>query len=84
MTAFQVYHMRREHGEGSSKFGGVDGASVNVWGSMWQRTPWKEEKEEYGGRDSLEKGKYLANFYAAARVNGNYKLYSFFPMLFYK
>ena len=39
MTAFQVYHMRREHGEGSSKFGGVDGASVNVWGSMWQRTP---------------------------------------------
>ena len=44
MTAFQVYHMRREHGDGSSKLGGVEGASVNVWGSM-------------GRRDSLEKGK---------------------------
>ena len=30
MNAFKVYHMCREHGEGSSKFGGVDGASVNV------------------------------------------------------
>ena len=69
MTAFQVYHMRREHGDGSSKFGGVEGASVNVWGSM-------------GRRDSLEKGKYLVNFYAAARLNGNYNLSSFFPMLF--
>ena len=39
MTAFQVYHMCREHGEGPSKLGGVEGASVNVWGSM-----------EYGGR----------------------------------
>ena len=34
MTAFKVYHMCREHGEGSSKIGGVEGASVNVWGSM--------------------------------------------------
>ena len=34
MTAFQVYHMCREHGEGPSKLGGVEGASVNVWGSM--------------------------------------------------
>ena len=30
MNAFKVYHMCREHGEGSSKFGGMDGASVNV------------------------------------------------------
>ena len=65
MAAFKVYHMCREHGEGSSKFGGVDGAFVNVWGSM-------------GGRDCLEKGKYLANSYTAARVNVNYKLFSFF------
>ena len=34
MTAFQVFHMCRDHGEGSSKFGGVEGASVNVWESM--------------------------------------------------
>ena len=68
MTAFQVYHMCREHGEGFSKFGGVEGASVNIWGVC--------------GRDSLEKGKYLANSYTAARVNVNYKLSCFFPMLF--
>ena len=36
----------------------------------------------YGGRDSLEKGKYLANSYTAARVNVYYKLSSFFLMLF--
>ena len=30
MTAFKVYHMCREHGEGSSKIGGVERASVNV------------------------------------------------------
>ena len=65
MTAFKVYHMCREHGEGSSKICGVEGAS------------WK-----HGGRDSLEKGKYLANSYTAARVNVYYKLSSFFPMLF--
>ena len=34
MTAFRVYHMYREHGEASSKIGGVEGASVNAWGSM--------------------------------------------------
>ena len=34
MTAFKVYHMCREHGEGSSKIGGVEGASFNVWESM--------------------------------------------------
>ena len=34
MIAFKVYHMYREHGEGSSKLGGVEGASFNVWGSM--------------------------------------------------
>ena len=39
MTAFKVYHMCREHGEGSSKFGGVDGASVNAWGNMGRGTP---------------------------------------------
>ena len=30
MTAFKVYHMCREHGEGSSKIDGVEGASANV------------------------------------------------------
>ena len=43
MTVFQVYQICREHGEDSSKFGGVKGASVNVSGSM--------------GGDSLENGK---------------------------
>ena len=36
MTAFKVYHMCREHGEGSSKIGGVEGASVR---SMGEETP---------------------------------------------
>ena len=31
--------MYREHGEVSSKIGGVEGASVNVWGSMGGETP---------------------------------------------
>ena len=39
MTAFKVYRMYREHGEGSSKIVGVEGASFNVWGSMGGRTP---------------------------------------------
>ena len=39
MIAFKVYHMCRKHGEGSSKIGGVEGASVNVWGSVGGRTP---------------------------------------------
>ena len=39
MTAFKVYHMCREHGEASSKISGVEGASVNVWGSMGGGTP---------------------------------------------
>ena len=39
MTAFQVYHMCREHEEGSSEFGGMEGASVNVWGSMGGGNP---------------------------------------------
>ena len=60
----------------------MDGPSVNVWGRMGGGTPWKKEKGEYGGRDSLEKEKYLANSYTAARVNVYYKLSSFFPMLF--
>ena len=37
---------------------------------------------KYGGKDSLEKGKYQANSYTAARVNVYYKLSSFFPVLF--
>ena len=37
---------------------------------------------EYGGRDSLEKEKYLANSYNAAKVNVNYKLSSFFKCYF--
>ena len=39
MTTFQVFHMCREHEEGSSRFGGVEGASVNVWESMGGGTP---------------------------------------------
>ena len=39
MNAFKVYHMHREHGEISPKFGVVEGASVNVWASMWGGTP---------------------------------------------
>ena len=34
MIAFKVYHICRKHGDGSSKIGGVEGASANVWGSM--------------------------------------------------
>ena len=43
MTAFKVYHMCREHGEGSSKIGGVEGASFNVWESMGGGTHKKKE-----------------------------------------
>ena len=43
MTAFKVYHMCREHGEGSSKIGGMEGASFNVWGSMGERLPRKRK-----------------------------------------
>ena len=43
MTAFQVYHMCREHGEGFSKFVGVEGASVNIWGSMREGLPRKRK-----------------------------------------
>ena len=39
MTAFKVYHMCREHGEGSSKIGAVEGASFNVLESMGGGTP---------------------------------------------
>ena len=41
MTACKVYHMCREHGEGSSKFGAVEGVSVNVRGSMGDGLPRK-------------------------------------------
>ena len=47
MTAFQVYHMCREHGEGFSKFGGVEGASVNVWGSIREGLPRKRKISSY-------------------------------------
>ena len=60
MTPLKVYHRYRKHGEGSSKFGGMEGALVNVW--------------EYGGRDSLKKGKYLANSYTLACRLKNVKL----------
>ena len=43
MTAFKLYHMCREHGEGSSKIGGVEGASFNAWQSMGGGTPYKKE-----------------------------------------
>ena len=48
MTAFKVYHMCREHGEGSSKIDGVKGASFNVWGSMGG-LPRKIKRESMGG-----------------------------------
>ena len=43
MTAFKVYNMCRKHGEGSWKIGGVEGASVNVWGSMGEGLPRKRK-----------------------------------------
>ena len=39
MTAFKVYHIYKNHGEGSSKIGVVEGVSVNVWGSIGGKTP---------------------------------------------
>ena len=39
MTAFKVYHKCIKHGESSSKISGVEGASVNLWGSIGGRTP---------------------------------------------
>ena len=84
MTAFQVFHVCREHREGSSKFGGVEGASVNVWESMGGGTPQKKEQDKQGEKDSLEKGKCQANSYTGATVNVNYKLSNFFPMLYQK
>ena len=49
MTAFKVYHMCREHGDGSSKFGGVDGDSVNVWECVGERLPRKRKRGSMGG-----------------------------------
>ena len=79
MTVFKVYHICREHGKGSSKLGKVERASVNVWKCMGG-LPKKRKKGDM--RDSLEKGKYLANSYNAAAVNVNYKLSSFFQCYF--
>ena len=49
MTAFKVSHMCRKHGEGSLKIGGVEGASVNVWGSMGEGLPQKRKRGSMGG-----------------------------------
>ena len=49
MTAFQVFHMSREHEKGSSKFGGVEGASVNVWESMGNGLPRKRNSRSMRG-----------------------------------
>ena len=49
MTAFKVYHMCREHGEGSSKIGGVEGASFNVWELWGEGLPRKRKRESIGG-----------------------------------
>ena len=43
MTAFKVYQICREHGDGSSNFGGMKGVSFNVWGSMGGGTLQKKE-----------------------------------------
>ena len=46
---------------------------------------WREPHSMYGevwGRGSLEKGKYLANSYSAARVNVYHKLSGFFQCYF--
>ena len=43
MTAFKAYHMCREHEDCPSKIGGVEEASVNVWGSMGGGIPLKKE-----------------------------------------
>ena len=48
MTAFKVYHMCREHGEASSKISGVEGASVNVWGSMGEGLSRKRKRGSMG------------------------------------
>ena len=82
MIAFKVYHMFRKHGEALQKL-----VAWRELQSMYGRVcreglPRKRKRGEYGGRDSLEKEKYLANSYTAARVNVYYKLSSFFPMLF--
>ena len=45
---FKVYHMCREHAEGSSKVDGVEGASFSVWGSMGGR-PRKRKRGSMGG-----------------------------------
>ena len=44
--------------------------------------PRKKKRGSMGGRDALEKGKYLPNSYTAARVNVYYKLSSFFQCYF--
>ena len=53
--------------------------------SMYENYGGRDSLEKGKGRvwegDSLEKGKNLANSYIAARVNVYYKLSSFFPML---
>ena len=38
LTALQFYHICRKRGESSSKFGRMEEASVNAWGSIGGRT----------------------------------------------
>ena len=49
MTTFKVYHMCREHGEGTSKIGGTEGASFNVWRSRGRDSLEKEKQGVWGG-----------------------------------
>ena len=51
-------------------------------GVLGEGLPRKRETRNIGGRDSLEKGKYLRYSHTTARVNAYCKLSSFFPMLF--
>ena len=76
MTAFKVTTCAENKGRTLQKLVGWRELQ-SMYGEVWG----KKEKREYGARDSLEKGKYLANSYTAARVNVYYKLSSFFPML---
>ena len=50
MTAFKVYHMYMEHGEGTSKIGGAEEASFNVWRSRGRDSLEKEKEEVWGVR----------------------------------
>ena len=55
------------------------GGFFKIWWGGWS---FSQCMGKHGGRDSLEKGKYLANSYTTATVNVNYKLSSFFQCYF--